>query len=253
MREAGAVPATIGVVAGEPVIGLSPEELDLFATDGAAEKLSTRDLAGALTRGVHGATTVAATLTLAHLAGLQVFATGGIGGVHRGAAETFDVSADLLELSRRPLNVVSAGAKSILDLPATLELLESYSVTVAGFGTDDFPAFYQRSSGLPVPLRLDSVAEAAALFRAQQGLTLAGAVLIANPIPKDAELKGAERWTAQALREAEAQGIRGKETTPFLLSRLMELSGGATLAANKALLLNNARLAGEIVVSLENM
>ena len=252
VREAGAIPATVGVVAGQPVIGLSPEELELFAQDPAVEKLSSRDLAGAIARGLHGATTVAATLALARLAGIKVFATGGIGGVHRGASESFDISADLLELSRSPMLVVSAGAKSILDLPATLEVLESYAVTLAGYRTDDFPAFYSRNSGLRLPTRVETPKEAAELFLAQQALKHPSAVLLANPIPKDAELADCDAWIVQALAEADEKNVRGKQATPFLLARLMELSDGATLSANKALLLNNARLAGEVAVALKN-
>lgn len=252
VRKAGALPATIGLRAGVPVIGLSEEELAYFAEARTIEKLSARDLGGAVARKADGATTVAGTLALAHLAKIEVFATGGIGGVHRGAAHSFDISADIIELSRRPLLVVSAGAKAILDLPATLEVLESQGVAVAGYRTSDFPAFYSRTSGLELTQRLENPGQAAAAFLAQRALGQEGALLLANPIPEDAELSDCEVLIAQAVREADERGIAGKAVTPFLLSRLAELSEGRTLRANAALLVDNATLAGVIAVALKD-
>lgn len=250
VRAAGALPAMIGIVAGRFTVGLSQETIEDFARRDDVAKVSRRDLAATLAGERHGATTVAATMIGAHLAGIEVFATGGIGGVHRGAGQSFDVSADLTELGRTPVAVVSAGAKAILDLPRTLEVLETLGVPVVGYGTDEFPAFYSRSSGLPVSASVAGAAEAAALLRAQRELGLETGVLIANPIPAEAEMADAEDFIAQALGEAEAQGIVGREVTPFLLGRLAELSEGRTQAANRALIVDNARVAAEIAVEL---
>lgn len=250
VRAAGAVPAMIGIVAGRLIAGLSDEQIEAFARSDDAEKVSRRDLAATIAAGRHGATTVAATMIAAHLAGIRIFATGGIGGVHRGAGQSFDVSADLTELARTPVAVVSAGAKAILDLPRTLEVLETLGVPVVGYGTGEFPAFYSRSSGLPVSASVSSAAGAAALLRAQWGLGLESGVLIANPIPAEAEMTDAEGFIAQAVTEAADKGISGKAVTPFLLDRLAELSQGRTQAANKALIVNNARVAAEIAVEL---
>ncbi len=252
VRAEGAVPATIAVLDGRIRIGLDDEALERLARGGAGVlKLSRRDLPVALATGVPGATTVAATMIAARLAGIALFATGGIGGVHRGAETSFDVSADLDELARTSLCVVCAGAKSILDLPKTLEVLETRGVPVLGFGTDTFPAFYSRSSGLPVAHRCDSAAAVAGILRAKWDLGLEGGVLLANPIPAADALDGAamEAAIARALAEAEARGITGKAVTPFLLAALERITGGRSLAANKALIRANAALAARVAVA----
>ncbi|MFC4352685.1 pseudouridine-5'-phosphate glycosidase [Fodinicurvata halophila] len=248
VRDAGALPATIGVVGGRPVIGLDETRLEHFARNGAAiAKLGSRDLGSAMTGSRDGATTVSATARLAALAGIRLFATGGIGGAHRNSHMTFDISADLMELARSPVAVVASGAKSILDLPRTLELLESLSVPVVGLDCSEFPAFYTRSSGLCLDQRVGSATEAAALLHAHWQLGGNG-LLLAHPVPEKAALPSAklDAWIEQALQEASSEGITGKAVTPFLLSRLHGISEGATLAANRALLLANARQAGEI-------
>jgi len=247
-RAEGAVPATVGVVAGRIKIGLSGEDLGQFATRGDVPKVSRRDLSYALATGGWGATTVAATLFAAAKAGIRVFATGGIGGVHRGWQSTLDVSADLRELARVSVAVVCAGAKSILDLGATLEVLESEGVPVVGFGTGEFPAFYARSSGLALEHRLDSAADVARLMHAKWGSGLEGAIVVANPVPEAEAIDPAvlERHIAAATAAAERRGISGKELTPFLLERIAEETGGASLRANVALLKSNARLAAAI-------
>ncbi len=251
VRAAGALPATIAVLDGKLRVGLDAASLERLATDKSVTKASRRDLSALVARRESGATTVAATMVLAAMAGIRVFATGGIGGVHRGVETTMDVSADLYELGRTPVAVVCAGAKSILDIPKTLELLESLGVPVLGFRTDDFPAFYARSSGRPVDRRCESAAEIAGLLAAQFRLGLGG-VLVANPIPADHALDAAdmERTIADAVRTAEANGIGGQALTPYLLGRLNDATKGASLAANIALARNNARLAGEIAVEL---
>jgi pseudouridine-5'-phosphate glycosidase len=248
VRAGGAVPATIALLGGRIRIGLEPHELERLAGAREVAKVSRADLAAVLAAGGTGSTTVAATMICAALAGIRVFATGGIGGVHRGAEQSFDVSADLQELARTPVAVVCAGAKAILDLPKTLEVLETLGVPVVGYGCDDLPAFYSRASGLAVPLRRDSATEIAGLMRAKWELGLGGGLVVANPIPAEAEIPAAEiaGHIETALAEAAAQGIQGKAVTPFLLARLEELSGGASLEANVALVLNNARLATEI-------
>ncbi|OOY05009.1 pseudouridine-5'-phosphate glycosidase [Thioclava sp. F28-4] len=255
IRKAGAVPATIAVMGGKIHIGLEPEELEALAQTKDAMKVSRADLAVCLAKGATGATTVAATMICANLAGIDVFATGGIGGVHRGAEDSFDISADLLELAQTPVSVVAAGAKAILDLPKTLEVLETHGVPVIAYGQDAFPAFWSRNSGLPAPLRADSAAEIAKSQLARASLGLPGGQLIANPIPESAEIAREEIVPVieQALQEAEAQGIAAKAVTPFLLSRIFELTEGRSLEANIALVLNNARLAaaiaGEIITA----
>ncbi len=252
VREGGAVPATIAVLHGRPRIGLSREELTHLGREGRAiMKLSTRDLPFAVAERLDGATTVAATLRLAALAGIRVFATGGMGGVHRGADKTFDISADLTEMTRSEVALVTAGAKAILDLPLTLEYLETAGVTVAGYGTGEFPAFYSRSSGLPLPLRVDTPEAAAALMRARWTLGLQGTVVLANPIPAGSEIPAGEiePVIAGALQEALVRGVRGKETTPFLLARIAEATGGRSLAANIALVKNNARVAAAVAAA----
>jgi pseudouridine-5'-phosphate glycosidase len=250
VRERGAAPATIAILGGQITVGLTDEQLDYLAGAENVRKCSRRDLPIVVGRGEDGATTVAGTMMAAHMAGIQVFATGGIGGVHRG--HPFDVSADLLELGRTPVTVVCAGAKAILDLPLTLEVLETQGVPVIGYGTDEFPAFYSRSSGLPIDARCDTPEAAAAIVRARDALELPGGTLVAVPIPREDELPASEAEGAilHALDEAEAQGITGKEVTPFLLARVAELTGEASLRANVALLLNDARVASGIAVAL---
>lgn len=249
VRRHGAVPATIAVRGGRLKAGLSAGELEALARGGAAvPKASRRDLAALVAGGADGATTVAATMFIAARAGIRVFATGGIGGVHRGAARSFDISADLLELARTPVAVVCAGAKSILDLGLTLEVLETHGVPVVGYRTDALPAFYVRNSGHRLAQRVDSPEDAARLLHAQWALGLQGGVVLANPIPPEHEMPR-ERIDAaieQALAEADAQGIHGKAITPFLLARVAALTGGDSLAANIALVLNNAGLAAQV-------
>lgn len=252
VREAGATPAMLALMKGQVLCGLSRQELEALADPKAeVRKVSRRDIASCLSEGSRGATTVSGSITLAARAGLKVFATGGIGGVHPGAAESFDVSADLQDLSREALVTVASGAKSILDLPATLESLETLGVPVIGYGSLDFPAFYSRQSGLSCSAKVESAEEAAALAARQFALKLGG-LLLCNPIPQEAALplEEVEAWTEQALEEAAAQQIEGKAVTPFLLARLRDLSGQRTLTANRALLLANARLAGELAVAL---
>jgi len=250
VRKRGAVPATIAIIGGKIRVGLTEEELEYLATRKNIRKVSRRDIAIAVAQGLDGATTVAATMCVAHLAGIEVMATGGIGGVHRG--HPFDISADLPELARTPVAVVCSGAKSILDLPATLEWLETHGVPVVGYGTDEFPAFYSRSSGLKVDARADSPEEAARIIRARWELRLEGGVLVVVPVPKEAELPRhlAERAIEQALAAAEEQGVRGKALTPFLLSQIARLTEGRSLAANLALLKNNAAIAARIAGAL---
>ncbi|KAA0597852.1 pseudouridine-5'-phosphate glycosidase [Azospirillum lipoferum] len=253
VRAAGALPATIAVMDGRIRIGLDDEALERLATAGAsARKLSRRDLPVAIATGALGATTVAATMIGARLAGISVFATGGIGGVHRGAEISFDISADLDELARTSVCVVCAGAKSILDLPKTLEVLETRGVPVLGFGTDEFPAFYSRRSGLPVDHRCDNVTEVADILRAKWQLGLEGGVLLANPIPAADELDAdaMEAAVNQALADAEANNIKGKDITPHLLAALERITGGRSLTANIALIRNNARVAAGVAAAL---
>ncbi len=250
VRQEGAVPATIAVLRGVPTVGLTDAELQELAGAEGVLKASSRDLAAAVAQKRTAATTVAATMRLADRAGIRVFATGGIGGVHRGAAETWDVSADLGELARTPVAVVCAGAKSILDLPRTLEVLETLSVPVVGYGTDEFPAFYVRSSGLPVAARVDSPAAAADLLAARWALGGAGVVL-ARPLEAEAALAPEEFEIALAVaeRQAVAAGVRGPALTPFLLARLAEISAGRTLRANQALIVANAALAAQVAIA----
>lgn len=252
VREGGAIPATIAILRGKIHIGLNFEQIEWLAQEPgtAVRKCSRRDLPIVLARRETGATTVAGTMILAHKAGIELFATGGIGGVHRG--HPFDVSADLLELGRTPVTVVCSGAKSILDLPATRELLETQGVAVIGFGVDEMPAFYSRSSGLAVDVRLNSVAEVADLILARQALALQNGLLITNPVPKADACQPEEIEAAiqQAANEADQQGIYGHAATPFLLGRVVELTNGRSLQANKALLRNNGKIAGQIAVSL---
>ena len=248
IREAGATPATIAVLDGRLQIGLGDEGLERLAKASDVLKLSRADLAYALATGRTGSTTVAATMIGARVAGIAVFATGGIGGVHRGAADSFDVSADLDELSRTPVVVVCAGAKAILDLPKTLEVLETRGVPVIGHQTDELPAFWSRRSGLAVPLRMDDPTEIARAHAVRAGLGLEGGALVVNPIPEDAEIdqETVDDWIADAEAAAGHEGVSGKAVTPFLLGRINERSEGRSLAANIALVRNNARLAARI-------
>jgi pseudouridylate synthase len=255
VRDHDAVPATIAVIGGDYKIGLSPAELFTLATEKDVMKLSARDLPLAAARRIHGATTVAATMRLAALAGIRVFATGGIGGVHRGAETSFDISADLTEMAETPVAVVSAGAKSILDIGRTLEMLETLSVPVIAYRSDVFPAFYSRDSGFAAPMRMETALEIASFLKARWELNARGGVSIANPIPTADEIP-AEKIEAvirSALDEAAAQGVGGKKLTPFLLQRLNEVTTGASLKANIALVKNNARLAAEIAVAFAGL
>ena len=253
IRENGAVPATIAIIGGRLKAGLSADEIEYLGKSGRkVAKVSRRDLAAIVARGADGATTVTTTMIIAHMAGIGVFATGGIGGVHRGAETTMDISADLEELGSTPVMVVCAGAKSILDLGLTLEYLETKGVPVVGYGTDELPAFYTRRSGFGVDYRVDSPAELAAMFKAQQELGMKGGMLVTNPIPEqyamDKEVIDAA--IDQAVAESKAQGIHGKETTPFLLARVVELTGGDSLESNIQLVLNNAVVASKTAAEL---
>ena len=246
IRESGAVPATIAVIGGRLKAGLSREEIEHLGKAGRnVAKASRRDLPALVARGVDGATTVATTMIIAHMAGIRIFATGGIGGVHRGAETTMDISADLEELAQTPVMVVCAGAKSILDLGLTLEYLETKGVPVIGYGTEELPAFYTRKSGFGVDYRVDSPEELAAIFAAQRELGYKGGMLVANPIPEEYAMDKAviDAAIERALDEAREQHIHGKETTPFLLARVVELTGGESLESNIKLVLNNARVA----------
>ena len=253
IRDNGAVPATIAVIGGRLKAGLSREEIEYLGKAGrAVAKASRRDLAALVAAGKDGATTVTTTMIIAHMAGIDIFATGGIGGVHRGAETTMDISADLEELGSTPVMVVCAGAKSILDLGLTLEYLETKGVPVIGYGTDELPAFYTRQSGFGVDYRADSPAQLASMFRAQKELGMRGGMLVTNPIPEEYAMDKAviDAAIEQALRESVEQGVHGKETTPFLLARVVELTGGSSLESNIQLVLNNATLAAKTAVEL---
>lgn len=254
VRAAGALPRTVGIINGELIAGLSDAQITHLATAEGVRKVSRRDLPIVVARKLDGATTVATTMWIAQRFGIETFATGGIGGVHRGVGTTpsSDISADLQELAQTPVIVVCAGAKAILDLSATLEYLETHGVTVVGYQTDSFPAFYSRESGLPVDVRCDSAEEIAALWRAKRELGLPGGLLVTNPIPAVDEIPAdaIEPAILQAVDEAITGEFRSAEVTPFLLSRLAELTGEESIRANIALLLNNARLAAEIAVAL---
>ena len=255
IRAHGAVPATIAIMNGAIHIGLEPEDLDILGQTPDAMKLSRADLAVGITSGRTGATTVAATMICAHLAGIDVFATGGIGGVHRGAETSFDISADLPELGQTPVTVVAAGAKAILDLPKTFEVLETMGVPVIAYGQDELPAFWSRQSGLKAPLRMDTAAEIANAHVMRGTLGLPGGQLVANPIPEEHEIPQDVIAPAieAALREAETQGIAAKEVTPFLLDRIFRLTEGRSLSSNIALVMNNARLAAEIAKEIARL
>ena len=252
IRENGAVPATIAIIGGRLKAGLSAEEIEYFGKKGLGiTKASRRDLAVLCARGEDGATTVTTTMIIAHMAGIKIFATGGIGGVHRGAETTMDISADLEELGQTPVMVVCAGAKSILDLGLTLEYLETKGVPVIGYGTEELPAFYTRKSGFKVDYRIDTPEELAAAFMAQQELGMKGGMLVTNPIPEEFAMPKAviDQAIDQAIRECNANGIKGKETTPFLLARVAELTGGDSLASNIRLVFNNAKVAAQTAVA----
>ena len=255
IRDQGAIPATIGIIDGEPVIGMSKEEIEEFGKKQGIVKVSRRDLPVVYAKKLWGATTVAATMILARKADIEVFVTGGIGGVHRGGNVTFDISADLQELSRTDVTVVCAGAKAILDLPLTLEYLETMGVPVLGYKTDELPAFYTRRSGLKVDYQIDCASEFAQIIRFKRNERLQGGILITNPIPEEYALdeKVMNKAINQALKEADEQGIHGKESTPFLLKRVVELTGGESLESNIQLVLNNARLGAQIAVELSKL
>ncbi|MDH7488101.1 MAG: pseudouridine-5'-phosphate glycosidase [Anaerolineae bacterium] len=250
VREHGAVPATVAVLGGKPCVGLRDDELVRLAESPRPRKVSLRDLAACAVRGEDGGTTVAATMHLAHGAGIRVFATGGIGGVHRG--QPFDVSADLPALARIPMAIVCSGAKSILDLPLTLEWLETHGVPVVGYQTDRFPAFYCRDSGLPVDIRVDTPEALADFVRAHRDAGLSTAVLVGVPVPEDSALPDAlvEEAIARALAEAEREGVRGKAITPYLLARVSQITEGRSLEANLALLARNAEVGARLAVCL---
>ena len=253
IRDNGAVPATIAVIGGRLKAGLSHEEIEYLGKTGrGVAKASRRDLPALVARGADGATTVTTTMIIAHMAGINVFATGGIGGVHRGAEVTMDISADLEELAQTPVMVVCAGAKSILDLGLTLEYLETKGVPVIGYGTDELPAFYTRKSGFGVDYRVDSPEELAAMFRAQRELNYKGGMLVTNPIPEQYAMdkEVIDKAIEQALAEAKEQHVHGKETTPFLLARVVELTGGDSLESNIKLVLNNATVAAKTAAEL---
>jgi pseudouridine-5'-phosphate glycosidase len=248
IRAAGVVPATIAVLDGRAKIGLGAEDLELLASHPDVMKVSVRDLPYVVARGTHGATTVAATMRLAALAGIRTFVTGGLGGVHRGAAQSFDISADLTELGSTDVAVVCAGVKSILDIGLTLETLETRGVPVLGYGTDEFPSFFSRRSGHAAPLRVDTPAEVAALMAAKWELGIGGGVVVAAPIPVEDEIPADEIGAIidRALADMDALGIHGKDATPYLLGRIVEITDGASLTANIALVRNNARLGAAI-------
>jgi pseudouridine-5'-phosphate glycosidase len=252
VRAGGAVPATMAVLNGTLRVGLDDAELEALAQAKGVAKLSRADMAACIAMGGTGATTVAATMIAARLAGIHVFATGGIGGVHKGAELSFDISADLLELAQTPVTVVAAGAKAILDIPKTLEVLETQGVPVIAYGQDDMPAFWSRESGIPAPLRMDTAAQIAAAHRLRGEMSIPGGQLIVNPIPEDAEIDAATLAPiiARAQADAEAHGIKGKGVTPYLLQRIFELTKGNSLTANIALVRNNARLAAGIAQHL---
>ena len=253
IRSNGATPATIAVIGGRLKAGLTHEEIEYLGKTGrGVAKASRRDLPALVARKADGATTVATTMIIAHMAGIHIFATGGIGGVHRGAEVTMDISADLAELAQTPVMVVCAGAKAILDLGLTLEYLETKGVPVVGYGTEELPAFYTRESGFGVDYRVDSPEELAAMFRAQRDLGYKGGMLVTNPIPAEYAMdkKIIDAAIEQALADAKAAGIHGKETTPFLLARVVELTGGDSLESNIRLVLNNAKVAAQTARAL---
>ena len=251
IREEGAIPATIGVIKGEIVVGLSKAEIEYIGSAKEVMKLSTREIPICIMRKDDGATAVSATSFIAERAGIKVFATGGAGGVHRDVFKSFDISRDLDELSLRNIILVSSGAKSILDIPKTIEYLETKGVLVVGYQTDEFPAFYSRKSNIKIP-EVNSPEEVAEIFKEKQNLSIKGVILVANPIPEEYEIPSpiVEKWIAEALADARRQDIHGKQVTPFLLSKLVELSNGKTLTANIHLIKNNAKVAALIAKEL---
>ncbi|HET9235774.1 MAG TPA: pseudouridine-5'-phosphate glycosidase [Oligoflexus sp.] len=252
IRSEGAVPATIGIIKGRVKIGLTDQELESFGQNRSVEKVSRRDFPLLIAQKMDGATTVAGTMIAAQWAGIQVFVTGGLGGVHRGVSESWDISADLTELAQTDVAVVCAGVKSILDIPKTLEVLETSGVPVIGYQTDEFPAFFTRSSGCPVLQRVDELSKLAAIIKTKYELGLRGGVVVANPIPLEHEIPAIEimRTIEEALRDAQTQGIQGKAVTPFLLKNIVERTQGRSLKSNIALVKNNARVGAQLAVSL---
>ena len=248
IRDHGAVPATIGIIDGEPIVGMTPEEIEQFGKRKGVLKVSRRDLPVVYAKKLWGATTVATTMIIANQAGIEVFVTGGIGGVHRGAQETFDISADLQELSKTNVTVVCAGAKAILDLPLTLEYLETMGVPVLGYQTEELPAFYNSHSGLKVDYKIDSAQEVAKIIKSKRDNNLVGGILLTNPIPEQYEMPKdvIDNAISTALKQMEEQGIKGKERTPFLLKTITELTGGDSLESNIKLVLNNAAVGSEV-------
>ena len=256
VRKNGAVPATIAIIKGVPTVGCSKEEIEHLGKAGlSVTKTSRRDIPIVVSKGLDGATTVAATMILASMAGVKIFATGGIGGVHRGAETTFDISADLEELARTDVNVICAGAKSILDLGLTLEYLETKGVEVIGFGTDELPAFFTRKSGFKVNCEMDTPLEIAKAIKSKDDMNLGGGILIVNPIPEEYSMDAdyIESVIEKAIAEANEKGVKGKDITPFLLDKIQKITGGESLASNIQLVLNNAALASKIAVELANL
>ena len=254
VRDNGAVPATIAVINGELRVGLDETTINRLSEAKDVMKLSRADFAFAISQARHGSTTVAATMIAAHLAGISVFATGGIGGVHRGAEQSFDISADLNEFTKTPVHVVSAGAKAILDIPKTLEVLETLGVPVITLGQKKLPAFWSRDSGIDSPLHLATVDNIAQFIQSREAIQLSGGVLIANPVPKEAEIPKVvmDKIIATAISESDTAGITGKTVTPWLLNRIVELSSGRSLDTNKQLILNNAKIAAQLAVALKH-
>jgi pseudouridylate synthase len=248
VRENGAIPATMGIIAGEPIVGMTPDEIELFGKTKGIAKVSKRDLPIIIATKQWGATTVSATILMAKAAGIEVFVTGGIGGVHRGASETWDVSRDLYELGSEPVTVVCAGCKAILDIDKTLEVLETQGVSVLSYKEKDFANFYCRQSGKPVDYAFQSPKEAAAIIKAKRDFGLSGGILIANPVPEEDALSHEyiDGLINQAVKEADEQGIKGKDVTPYLLKRIVELTGGKSLDTNIHLVVNNAKLGAQI-------
>ena len=255
IRENGAIPATIAIIKGKLKVGLTPEEIEYLGKSGEVIKASRRDIPFAVAKGLDGATTVASTMIIANLAGIRVFATGGIGGVHRGAQETFDISADLQELAQTNVAVVCAGAKSILDIGLTLEYLETHGVPVVGFGTEELPAFYTSKSGFGVDYRVDTPLELASALKAKWDLGLKGGAVIANPISEEYEMdpEVINKAIDSAIKEAEEKQIKGKASTPFLLAKVKELTAGASLDSNIQLVFNNAKVGAQIAVELSKL
>lgn len=252
IRENGAIPATIAILKGRLKVGLTPEEIEYLGKASDVVKCSRRDIPFIIAKGLDGATTVASTMILASMAGIHIFATGGVGGVHRGATETMDISADLLELAQTDVAVVCAGAKSILDIGLTLEYLETNGVPVVGYQTDELPAFYTRKSGFGVDYRVDTPEELAQALKAKWDLNLKGGLIVANPIPEEyaMDLDTITSAIEEALRQAEADGVKGKESTPYLLAKVKELTGGDSLDSNIQLVYNNAKVGAQLAVAL---